>query len=55
MIGVAVGVDARDEGMKLARKRGADVVVDAREGKENVVEEVKEVTIGRGVDATVNK
>ncbi|KAB2570561.1 alcohol dehydrogenase [Lasiodiplodia theobromae] len=48
-----VGVDARDEGLALAREAGADVVVDARVGKERVVEEVRRVTGGGGADATV--
>ena len=51
---VVVGVDARDEGIALAKESGADVVIDARQGKEKVVEEVKKVTNGKGVDATVN-
>jgi propanol-preferring alcohol dehydrogenase len=49
-----VGVDARDEGLELTRKAGADVVVDARKGDEAVVKEVKKVTNGEGVAATVN-
>ncbi|KAI9701392.1 MAG: hypothetical protein M1820_006483 [Bogoriella megaspora] len=49
-----VGVDAREEGLELARKNGADVVVDARKGKEQVVKEVREATGGEGVEATVN-
>ncbi|KAI9840657.1 MAG: hypothetical protein M1837_001381 [Sclerophora amabilis] len=49
-----VGVDARDEGLELSRSVGVDVLVDARRGKETVVEEVHQVTNGAGVDATVN-
>jgi alcohol dehydrogenase, propanol-preferring len=49
-----VGVDARDEGLALSKEMGADVVVDAREGKQKVVERVKEATGGVGVDATIN-
>ena len=49
-----VGIDARDEAMELARGCGADVVLDAREGEEKVVEEVKKVTNGEGADATIN-
>ncbi|KAJ5032787.1 uncharacterized protein L3040_009379 [Drepanopeziza brunnea f. sp. 'multigermtubi'] len=49
-----VAVDARDEGLTLAKECGADFVVDARGGKEKVVEEVKTVTGGRLADATVN-
>ena len=51
---VVVGIDARDEGLQLARDCGADVVVDAREGKQKAVEKVKEVTAREGADATVN-
>lgn len=50
---MVVGVDARDEGLELSRSAGADVVVDARKGKEKVVEEVQKVTGGVGVDAAV--
>lgn len=49
-----VGVDARDEGLELTRKGGADLVVDARKGDEAVVQEVQRVTNGVGVAATVN-
>lgn len=49
-----VGVDARDEGLELTKKRGADVVIDARQGDEAVVQEVHKVTDGKGVAATVN-
>ena len=51
---VVVGVDARDEGIALAKESGMNVVIDVRQGKEQVVEEVKKVTNGKGVDATVN-
>ncbi|KKY16792.1 putative zinc binding [Diplodia seriata] len=40
-----VAVDARDEGLALAREAGADVVVDARGGKEKVVDEPDEVAV----------
>lgn len=49
-----IGIDARDEGLALTEKAGADVVIDARKGDEAAVEEVKKVTGGMGVDATVN-
>ncbi len=49
-----IGIDARDEGLELARASGANVVIDARQGKEKVVEEVQKVTNGAGADATVN-
>lgn len=48
-----VGIDARDEGLHLSRQFGADLVVDARKGKENVVREVHKVTGGQGVDAAI--
>jgi propanol-preferring alcohol dehydrogenase len=49
-----VGVDARDEGLDLTRKCGADVVLDARLGHAHVVEQVHEVTNNVGVGATIN-
>ncbi|KAL8843272.1 MAG: hypothetical protein Q9176_002225 [Flavoplaca citrina] len=48
-----IGIDARDEGLDLARKSGADVVIDARIGKEKVIEEVKKVTDQKGVDSAL--
>lgn len=48
-----IGVDARDEGLELSKEYGADVVLDAREGKDEVVEAVRGVTGGQGADATV--
>lgn len=47
-----VGVDARDDGLALTREMGADVVVDARKGKEAMVEVVNEAT-GKGVHAVI--
>ena len=49
-----IGIDTRDEGLKLAKDSGANVIIDARQGKEKVVEEVQRVTNGMGADATVN-
>ena len=49
-----IGIDARDEGLQLAKDSGANVVIDARQGKEKVVEEVRRFTNGMGADATVN-
>lgn len=48
-----IGVDARDEGLELSKKYGADVVVDARKGKEEVVKQIQAVTGGNGADSTV--
>jgi propanol-preferring alcohol dehydrogenase len=47
-----VGIDARDEGLALSREMGADLVVDARKGKESMVEEVNKLT-GIGVHAVI--
>lgn len=49
-----VGVDAREDGLALTKEAGADLVVDARDGKEKVVEQVHKVTDGKGVKATLN-
>jgi propanol-preferring alcohol dehydrogenase len=49
-----IGIDARDEGISLTKEHGADVVIDARKGKEEAVKAVQEVTGGMGADATVN-
>lgn len=49
-----IGVDARDEGLELTKKGGADVVIDARGGHGKVVEEVHRVTNKEGVIATLN-
>lgn len=48
-----IGVDARDEGLKLTKDYGADVAVDARKGKDSVVEEVHKVTDGEGSHSTI--
>jgi propanol-preferring alcohol dehydrogenase len=49
-----IAIDARDEGLQLAKVCGADIVVDARQKKEKIVEEVKNGTGGEGADATLN-
>ncbi|KAJ4408068.1 hypothetical protein N0V91_003416 [Didymella pomorum] len=49
-----VGIDARDEGLELTRKGGADVVIDARKGHEEIVRQVHAVTNGEGVTCTLN-
>ncbi|KAI1139621.1 GroES-like protein [Hypoxylon sp. FL0543] len=48
-----VGVDARDEGLRISRECGADVVLDARAGTAAVVAEVRRVTGGEGARAAV--
>ncbi|KAL2072534.1 hypothetical protein VTL71DRAFT_11877 [Oculimacula yallundae] len=49
-----IAIDARDEGLSLAKECGADFVIDARPGKEKIVEEVKKVNDGNLADATLN-
>lgn len=49
-----IGIDARDEGLELTQKGGADVVIDARKGHDDVVKQVHAVTNGEGVTATLN-
>ncbi|KXH63116.1 hypothetical protein CSAL01_13126 [Colletotrichum salicis] len=50
-----IGIDARDEGLELMKSSGADVVLDARRGQEDVVKEANDAANeGEGVDATLN-
>ncbi|KAJ4380072.1 hypothetical protein N0V86_004380 [Didymella sp. IMI 355093] len=49
-----IGIDAREAGLELTRKCGADVVVDARDGHDEVVRRVHAVTNGAGVPCTLN-
>ena len=49
-----VGIDARDEGLELSKQTGADVIVDARKGTEDMVKEVQKATGGEGCPVTVN-
>ena len=51
---LVVAIDAREEGLVLAKDSGADIVIDARQGKEKVVSEVTKFTNGMGADSTVN-
>ncbi|KAI0142521.1 GroES-like protein [Hypoxylon sp. NC0597] len=48
-----VGIDARDEGLGVSREAGADVVLDARKGRAEVVGEVQRVTGGEGARAAI--
>ena len=48
-----LGVDARDEGLALSKKSGADLVLDARLGTEKLVESVMAATGGVLMRATV--
>lgn len=48
-----IAVDARDEGLELCKKAGAEHVFDARKGQEEVVKQIQKLT-GEGADATIN-
>lgn len=48
-----IGVDARDEGLALTKEAGADLVVDARKKKDDVVKQVQDFTDGEGADASI--
>lgn len=48
-----IAIDARDEGLELAKQCGADIVIDARQGKDRVVNQVKDLNGGLA-DATIN-
>ena len=58
-----IGIDARDTGLALSKEMGADLVLDARKGKDGVIKVVKDFTApgakgelagAGGADATVN-
>ena len=49
-----IAIDARDGALSLAKECGADTVIDARPGKEKIVEEVKKANSGNLADATLN-
>jgi propanol-preferring alcohol dehydrogenase len=49
-----IGIDARDEGVELTRQGGADVIIDARKGHDEVVKQVHAVTNGEGATCTLN-
>jgi D-arabinose 1-dehydrogenase-like Zn-dependent alcohol dehydrogenase len=48
-----IAIDARDEGLALSRDYGADVVLDARRDKAEVVEAVRSATEGKGADGAI--
>lgn len=53
-----IAIEARDEGLEISRDAGADATLDARIGKENLVEQVEKVVSssgsqGDGADATI--
>ncbi|MGZ8263772.1 MAG: alcohol dehydrogenase catalytic domain-containing protein [Burkholderiales bacterium] len=50
--GRVIAADVADEKLQLAKRMGADELVDARRG--DIVEQVKAVTGGRGVDAAID-
>lgn len=39
-----IAIDARDEGLQLAKESGADTTIDARQGKNEVIGQVKKIT-----------
>lgn len=49
-----LGIDARDEGLALSKKAGADAVLDAGEGVEKVGRQAHRVADGKGVHAAIN-
>ncbi|KAK5552681.1 hypothetical protein LTR46_009420 [Exophiala xenobiotica] len=49
-----IAIDARDEGLEVARHAGAEHVLDACEGKDQIVKKVQALTNGKGVEATIN-
>jgi propanol-preferring alcohol dehydrogenase len=49
-----LGVDARDDGIALSKEAGADFVLDARKGKDEIAREALRITGGKGVAATIN-
>ncbi|CZS94475.1 related to alcohol dehydrogenase [Rhynchosporium agropyri] len=49
-----IAIDARDEGLSLAKECGADFIIDARQDKESIVNEVKKANSGKLADATLN-
>ncbi|TGO90823.1 hypothetical protein BPOR_0049g00030 [Botrytis porri] len=49
-----IAVDARDEALQLAKDCGADLLVDARQDKNKVIEDVQKVTGGLVADSTLN-
>jgi propanol-preferring alcohol dehydrogenase len=49
-----IAIEARDEGLEICRKFGAEHVLDVREGKAEIVKKVQALTSGQGVKAVVN-
>ncbi|CZT42734.1 related to alcohol dehydrogenase [Rhynchosporium secalis] len=49
-----IAIDARDEGLSLAKECGADFIIDARQDKESIVNEVKKANSGKLANATLN-
>ncbi|KAF7937799.1 uncharacterized protein EAE97_007595 [Botrytis byssoidea] len=49
-----IAIDARDEALQLAKDCGADVLVDARQDKNKVIEDVERVTGGHRANSTLN-
>lgn len=49
-----IGIDARDEGLELTRHCGADVIIDARTSREDIIKAVHACTNNEGATATLN-
>lgn len=49
-----IAIEARDEGLEICRKLGAEHVLDVRDGKAEMVKKVHALTEGQGVEAVVN-
>ncbi|EXJ65475.1 hypothetical protein A1O7_01816 [Cladophialophora yegresii CBS 114405] len=49
-----IAIEARDEGMELCKKSGAKHILDVREGRDKLVEDVKALTGGSGAFAAIN-
>lgn len=50
---MVAGIGARDESLALTRDVGADLVIDARLGIDEVVRQIQEATCGLGAGATI--
>lgn len=48
-----IGIDARDQGLKLSKAHGAEIIIDARRGNSAAVKSVLRTTGARGADAAI--
>lgn len=49
-----IAIDAQDKGLEISKHYGADVIADARQGKDAVIKVVHGVTNSQGADSTIN-